>query len=407
MKIQDLIEEIFFALLANKARSFLTILGIVIGIGSVIVMIAIGQRSQSKITSSIESLGANLIVVSPGTQRGFGMMVSGGRGSAQSLTIDDAEAIKNELSLVKAIEPEVSSRYQVLAKGTNTNVSVVGTNNDYLLVRNMQIGEGSFISEQDLKNKSKIAILGTTVRDDLFGENAEAVGQTIRINGIEFKVAGITIAKGGNTMNSQDNMVFIPITTAQQYLSGSKYVSSIYVSAIDQKSMTILQEQITSLLLERHNISDPDSADFSTTNQADITETATSVADTFTILLASVASISLIVGGIGIMNMMLTTVTERTREIGLRKAVGAKKKNVNLQFLGEAMALTFLGGLIGIILGWLVSFGLDYFAITTTRVSFWSIILAFGVSALIGISFGYYPASRASKLNPIEALRYE
>jgi putative ABC transport system permease protein len=208
-------------------------------------------------------------------------------------------------------------------------------------------------------------------------------------------------------MNSQDNMVFIPITTAQQYLSGSKYVSSIYVSAIDQKSMTILQEQITSLLLERHNISDPDSADFSTTNQADITETATSVADTFTILLASVASISLIVGGIGIMNMMLTTVTERTREIGLRKAVGAKKKNVNLQFLGEAMALTFLGGLIGIILGWLVSFGLDYFAITTTKVSFWSIILAFGVSALIGISFGYYPASRASKLNPIEALRYE
>jgi putative ABC transport system permease protein len=407
MKIQDLIEEIFFALLANKARSFLTILGIVIGIGSVIVMIAIGQGSQSKITSSIESLGANLIVVSPGTQRGFGMMVSGGRGSAQSLTIDDAEAIKNELSLVKAIEPEVSSRYQVLAKGTNTNVSVVGTNNDYLLVRNMQIGEGSFISEQDLKNKSKIAILGTTVRDDLFGENAEAVGQTIRINGIEFKVAGITIAKGGNTMNSQDDMVFIPITTAQQYLSGSKYVSSIYVSAIDQKSMTILQEQITSLLLERHNISDPDSADFSTTNQADITETATSVADTFTILLASVASISLIVGGIGIMNMMLTTVTERTREIGLRKAVGAKKKNVNLQFLGEAMALTFLGGLIGIILGWLVSFGLDYFAITTTKVSFWSIILAFGVSALIGISFGYYPASRASKLNPIEALRYE
>jgi putative ABC transport system permease protein len=194
MKIQDLIEEIFFALLANKARSFLTILGIVIGIGSVIVMIAIGQGSQSKITSSIESLGANLIVVSPGTQRGFGMMVSGGRGSAQSLTIDDAEAIKNELSLVKAIEPEVSSRYQVLAKGTNTNVSVVGTNNDYLLVRNMQIGEGSFISEQDLKNKSKIAILGTTVRDDLFGENAEAVGQTIRINGIEFKVTGITIA---------------------------------------------------------------------------------------------------------------------------------------------------------------------------------------------------------------------
>jgi putative ABC transport system permease protein len=407
MKIQDLIDEIFFALLANKARSFLTILGIVIGIGSVIVMIAIGQGSQSKIASSIESLGANLIVISPGAQRGFGMMVSGGRGLAQSLTIDDAEAIKNELALVRAIEPEVSSRYQVLAKGTNTNVSVIGTNNDYLSVRNMQIGEGSFISEQDLKNKSKIAILGPTVRDDLFGEEAEAVGQVIRINGIEFRVAGITVAKGGNTMNSQDNMVFIPLTTAQQYLSGSKYVSSIYVSAIDQKSMSLLQEEITSLLLSRHNISDASKADFTTTNQADITETATSVADTFTILLASVASISLIVGGIGIMNMMLTTVTERTREIGLRKAVGAKKKDVNFQFLGEAIALTFLGGLIGVILGLIVSFGLDYFGATTTKVSLWSIVLAFGVSAFIGTAFGYYPAARASKLNPIESLRYE
>ena len=407
MKIQDLIDEIFFALLANKARSFLTILGIVIGIGSVIVMIAIGQGSQSKIASSIESLGANLIVISPGAQRGFGMMVSGERGSAQSLTIDDAEAIKNELALVRAIEPEVSSRYQVLAKGTNTNVSVVGTTEEYLSVRNMQIGEGSFISEQDLKNKSKIAILGPTVRDDLFGEEAEAVGQIIRINGIEFRVAGITVAKGGNTMNSQDNMVFIPLTTAQQYLSGSKYVSSIYVSAIDQKSMSLLQEEITSLLLIRHNISDASKADFTTTNQADITETATSVADTFTILLASVASISLIVGGIGIMNMMLTTVTERTREIGLRKAVGAKKKDVNFQFLGEAIALTFLGGLIGVILGWAVSFGLDYFGATTTKVSLWSIVLAFGVSAFIGIAFGYYPAARASKLNPIESLRYE
>ncbi|HQH20384.1 MAG TPA: ABC transporter permease [Candidatus Pacearchaeota archaeon] len=407
MKIEDLIEEIGFALLANKVRSALTILGIVIGIGSVIVMVAIGQGSQSSIQSRIESLGSNLIVVTPGAQRGVGMWVSGGRGSAQTLTLDDAYAIKNEIPIAVAVEPEISSRKQVLAKGTNTNVQVVGTVPDYLSVRNLEIGEGAFLSEQDIKNKSKVAILGATVKDDLFGEDAEALGKKIRINGLEFTVIGVSLPKGGEAMNSQDNMVFLPITTYQQYLSGSKYVSSIYVSAASQKVMGDLQNQITTLLLERHNISDVSKADFSTTNQADIAETASSVANTFTILLASVASISLLVGGIGIMNMMLTTVTERTREIGLRKAIGARKKDINLQFLGEAVALTFLGGLIGIILGYLVAWGVNYFGFTTTKISLWSIFLAFGVAALIGITFGYYPAQRASKLNPIEALRYE
>jgi putative ABC transport system permease protein len=406
MKIQDLIEEIYFALSTNKVRSFLTMLGIVIGIGSVIAMIAIGQGSQSSIQSRIESLGSNLIAITPGAQRGIGMFVSGGRGSAQTLTIDDATAL-GSLSLAQAVEPEVSSRRQVIAKGTNTNVSVVGTVPEYLTVRNVQIAQGSFISEQDKKNKSKVAVLGPTTRDDLFGTDADAIGQTIRINGVEFKVVGVTAAKGGNTMNSQDNMIFIPITTDQQYLSGNKYVSSIYVSAINQESMSVLQEDITSLLLVRHKIADSANADFTTTNQADIAETATSVADTFTILLGSVASISLIVGGIGIMNMMLTTVTERTREIGLRKAIGAKKKNINAQFLGEAIALTFIGGVVGVILGCLASWTIGQFGGTVTKVAPWSIFLAFGVSALIGIIFGYYPAQRAAKLNPIESLRYE
>ncbi|MFA5087371.1 MAG: ABC transporter permease [Candidatus Paceibacterota bacterium] len=406
MKNQDLLEEIYFALFTNKIRSFLTILGIVIGIGSVIAMIAIGQGSQSSIQSRIESLGSNLIAVTPGAQRGIGMSVSGGRGTAQTLTIDDAAAI-NGLALAQAVEPEVSSRRQVIAKGTNTNVSVVGTTAEYLTVRNVQVEQGSFISELDKTNKTKIAVLGPTARDDLFGENSDAVGQTIRINGIEFKVIGVTAAKGGNTMSSQDNMVFIPITTDQQYLSGNKYVSSIYVSAINQDSMDALQTDITDLLLARHNITDSTKADFTTTNQADIASTASSVADTFTILLASVASISLVVGGIGIMNMMLTTVTERTREIGLRKAIGAKKKNINSQFLGEAIALTFIGGIVGIILGCLASVAISQFGGTVTKIAPWSIFLAFGVSALIGIIFGYYPAQRAAKLNPIEALRYE
>jgi putative ABC transport system permease protein len=406
MKVQDLIEEIYFALSTNKVRSFLTMLGIVIGIGSVIAMIAIGQGSQSSIQSSIESLGSNLIAVTPGAQRGIGMSVSGGRGTAQTLTIDDATAMSG-LALAKAVEPEVSSRKQVIAKGTNTNVSVVGTVADYLTVRNVQIAQGSFISDQDKKNKSKVAVLGPTVRDDLFGTDADVIGQTVRISGIEFKVIGITATKGGNTMSSQDNMVFIPISTDQQYLSGNKYVSSIYVSATNQDTMDTLQADITNLLLTRHNITDSTKADFTTTNQADIASTASSVTDTFTILLASVASISLIVGGIGIMNMMLTTVTERTREIGLRKAIGAKKKNINSQFLGEAIALTFIGGIVGIILGCLASWAISQFGGTVTKIAPWSIFLAFGVSALIGIIFGYYPAQRAAKLNPIEALRYE
>ena len=411
MKFEDLFEEIYFAIFANKVRSGLTMLGIVIGIGSVIAMIAIGQGSQSSIQSRIESLGSNLIAVTPGTQRGVGMMVSGGRGTAQTLTLADSEAIA-QLSLAQAVEPEVSSRYQIVAKGegTNTNASVVGTTESYLTVRNLQVAEGSFISEQDITNKSKVVVIGPTVMGDLFGDDADTsnvLGKTLRINGIEFKIVGITATKGGTTTSSQDNMVFIPVSTDQQYLSGSKYVSSIYVSAVSQSAMTELQTDITDLLMTRHKISATGTADFSTTNQADMLETASSVASTFTMLLGSIASISLIVGGIGIMNMMLTTVTERTKEIGLRKAIGAKKRDISMQFLGEAIALTFIGGIVGIILGCLVSFGITQFGGTTTKIQLWSILLAFGVSAFIGIGFGYYPAQRAAGLNPIECLRYE
>ncbi|MCX6743903.1 MAG: FtsX-like permease family protein, partial [Candidatus Parcubacteria bacterium] len=246
-----------------------------------------------------------------------------------------------------------------------------------------------------------------TVRDDLFGAGTEPIGQTIRIKSTDFKIIGITAAKGGSGFNNQDDMIYVPISTAQQFLSGSDYVSTISVKAVDQKSMTDLQQQITDLLLQRHNISDPTVADFSIMNQADIIASASSITNTLTLLLAAIAGISLIVGGIGIMNMMLTTVTERTREIGLRKAIGATKGDINRQFLAEAVMLTFIGGVIGIIVGCLVSIGVTKFANIATSISSLSIILAFGVSAAIGIIFGYYPASRASKLNPIQALRYE
>ena len=407
MLISDLFQETSSALLSNKARSGLTILGVVIGIGSVIAMIAIGQGAQGTIQSNIQSLGSNLIEVMPGMQKGFGYQVSQGRGSAQTLTSEDADAISNQVSLINGVAPELSGRYQVTAKGTNTNTSVLGVTSSYPAIRNVQIDQGSFISDQNVASMSKVAVLGPTVRDDLFGTDVNPVGETIRIRQIEFKVIGLTLSKGGSSFGSQDDMIFIPLTTAQRFLAGSQRVSTISVQAVDAKSMTDVQNQITNLLLARHNISDPTKADFSTLNQSDIVATASSVANTFTILLGSVAAISLLVGGIGIMNMMLTTVTERTREIGLRKAIGAKRGDISLQFLTEAVMLTFTGGIIGIIFGWLISLGVSKFGNIATQVSTPSILLAFGVSAAIGIIFGYYPARRASRLNPIEALRYE
>jgi putative ABC transport system permease protein len=407
MKISDLFDETYSALVSNKARSSLTILGIVIGIGSVIAMISIGQGSQSTIESSIQSLGSNLIMVTPGMQRGVGMQISQGRGSAQTLTIDDAEAIKEQLSLAKNVASEVSGRYQITAKGTNTNTSVYGVTSVYAEVKNVEVESGSFITEQNEKSLSKVAVLGPTTAEDLFGEGVDPVGKTIRIKSINFKVIGMTVAKGGSGFDNQDDKIYIPLKTAQQYLSGSSYVSTINVQAYDQETMTELQQEITDLLLARHNITDSASADFSTMNQADIVSAASSVTSTFTMLLGSVAAISLVVGGIGIMNMMLTTVTERTREIGLRKAVGAKRKDINFQFLAESIMLTFIGGVLGVLLGWLVSLGVTKFGGIATSISTTSVLLAFGVSALIGIVFGYYPARRASKFNPIEALRYE
>lgn len=407
MTIIDIIQETYAALSANKIRSGLTILGIIIGISSVIAMTSIGQGAQNAIESSIQSIGSNLILISPGAQRGPGVQVSSGRGSAKTLTQSDADVIAKNITEAQAVAPELSGRYQVTSRGKNTNTSIVGTTSAYPDVRNIQIDTGSFITDQHVRSLSKVAVIGPTTRDDLFGEGVDPIGQVVRIKGVEFKIIGVTKAKGGSGFGSQDDMIFIPLSSAQRFLAGDTYVTTISVQAKNAESMATIQEDITTLLLEQHHISDPTQADFSTFNQADIVATASSVTSTFTVLLAAVAGISLLVGGIGIMNMMLTTVTERTREIGLRKAIGAKKRDISKQFLVEAIMLTCTGGIIGIVLGWSLSFIITYLGVLQTSVTLFSVLLAFGVSTTIGIVFGYYPARRAAGLNPIDALRYE
>ena len=413
MKTSDLFEETYSSLTVNKARSGLTILGIVIGIASVIALVAVGQGAQGSIQSSIQSIGSNLIIVTPGASKSLGYGASAGRGSAQTLTPEDANAI-SQLDGIAAISPEVSGRYQIIYRGANTNTSVLGTDSSYIDVRNIQIDQGDFITDADVSGLNRVAVIGPTVLQDLFGSTDvtatpdQAIGTTIRIKGTEFKIVGVTKSKGGSGFNNQDDMVYVPLPSAQRYLLGSAaYLTEIDVEAQDASAMTDVQTNITNLLLQRHNISDPTQADFNVLNQADIVAAASSVTGTFTILLGAIAGISLLVGGIGIMNMMLTTVTERTREIGLRKAIGAKKRDISLQFLTESVALTFTGGVVGVILGWLGALAVTQFSGIATQVSLSSVLLAFGVSAAIGIVFGYYPARRAASLNPIEALRYE
>lgn len=407
MKLKDIIHETYAALSANKVRSGLTMLGIVIGISSVIAMVSIGTGASNTISSSIEALGSNLIQITPGAQRTQGFAASAGRGGAKTLTNEDAAAISAQISGVQAVDPEVSSRYQITAKGTNTNTSVTGVTEVYPQIRNVEVAEGSFISSIHNNSAAKVAVLGPTTRDDLFGEGSNAVGQVIRINGLQFKIIGVTVAKGGSGFQNQDDIIYIPVKSAQRYLSGDQYLTTIAVQATTPTVMSQVQADITTLLLNRHKIKEATLADFSVLNQSDILSSASSITSTLTYLLAAIGGISLLVGGIGIMNMMLTTVTERTKEIGLRKAIGARKKDISTQFLAEAIALTLVGGIIGIVLGWLISFVVNLSGLVATSVSLASVLLAFGVSAATGIIFGYYPARRAANLSPIDALRYE
>jgi putative ABC transport system permease protein len=392
---------------ANKMRSGLTMLGIMIGVGAVITMISIGSGASSSVTSRIQSLGSNLLMVRPGSA---GMGQEGARqaaGTATTLTHDDSQAIKKEIPTVKEVSPEFSSSAQVVYTDHNINTSISGVTPEYEQVHNFHAAFGEFIRSEDQNTESKVAVLGQNVVTDLFPSGEDPIGKTIKIKNIPFRVIGVMEKKGEAGFQNVDDSVFVPLSTAQKRLFGTDNLRTISVQVKSSDAMDLADDQINALLLVRHKINNPDEADFNIMSQADILNTMGQVTNTLSLLLGGIAGISLLVGGIGIMNIMLVSVTERTREIGLRKAVGAKRKDILGQFLIESLVLSLLGGGMGLLLGFAGSFILSRIGGWPFVIALNSILLAFIFSAAVGIFFGIYPARRASLLSPIEALRYE
>lgn len=391
---------------SNKLRSILTMLGIIIGVGAVIIMVAIGQGAKSSVAGQIQGLGSNLLIVSPGQSNTGG--VKGGMGSLTNMTLDDVNAIKSGADAVENVAPSSSKQAQVVLGGQNTSTQVIGTTPSYTDVRNQQADIGRFFTDQDVQNNAQVAVVGTTVVQDLLGNaNANIVGQTININQVPFEVIGVLQSKGSSGASNNDDQILVPISSAQTRLIGSKSIRTIYVEAKSSDLMDTANAEITQILRQQHGLSYNAANDFTVTSQSDILSTAEGVSQSLTLLLGGVAAISLLVGGIGIMNIMLVSVTERTREIGIRKAIGAKRKVIMLQFLIEAIILSMLGGVIGILFGAGGSALLNKFAGMTAQISTSPVIIAFAFSVAIGVIFGVFPAQKAAKLHPIDALRFE
>jgi putative ABC transport system permease protein len=393
------------ALRRNKMRSTLTALGIIIGVASVVAMVAVGNGAQARITSQVAALGQNLLSVFAGSRKSGG--VNSGLGSASALTLPDAEAIRREISDVVAISPEDATTAQAIANGRNWSTTVAGESPDYLKIRDWKLASGSMFTEREVRSAAKVAVIGSKTASELFGP-LNPVGQSVRIQNIPFVIIGLLESKGaGMGGQNQDDRILIPYTTAMKRVTGDKYLRSVNVQIGSADRMEIAQQQITSLLRQRHRLAAGRDDDFNIFNQKEIADTVNSISKIITLLLGSVAGISLFVGGIGIMNIMLVSVTERTREIGIRIAVGAQPGDIRLQFLIEAVTLSLLGGLIGVLCGVGASHLLGVVADFKAIVSTGSILLAFGVSSVIGIFFGFYPAHKAAALDPIVALRYE
>ena len=413
MSFTQAIFEALESLNGNKMRSGLTVLGIVIGVAAVIAMLAVGNGAQASITGSISSIGTNLLFVFSGSPNQEGPPGSGGRSgqNERPLTLGDANALLDQFAApsVEMVAPAIQGNGLLNFSSEKTTTSISGVTPEYYQVRNLELTEGEFINQEHILGRMSVVVLGPETAITLFGHADGVVGEVIRIEGQPFRIIGVLVARGGGAFGSEDNAAYIPFTTAQARLikrSTRDQVDVIFVQATTAEAVPTAVEEISSIIRQRHR-TPVGLDDFTVFTQQDFLSIFSQITGVLTIFLGGIAGISLLVGGIGIMNMMLTTVTERTREIGLRKAIGAKRRDINIQFLAEAIALTLVGGVIGITLGWLISSAVNLTGLVTTSVSFSSVAIAFGVSALTGIVFGYYPAKRAAELNPIDALRYE
>jgi len=404
MNLTESIRVALDGLAANKVRSGLTMLGVIIGVSAVIAMIAIGQGARQRTMNFIQSMGTNVLMVISG--QGRTGMIRAGMGSAQTLTYDDALAIKESCPAVVRVSAELRMQAQVKYRNMNTNTTIMGTTEDYPSIRNFQLAKGRFFTEKDVKSMRRVGVIGPTAAYNLFRQNSP-INKIVRINGVNVKIIGMTVAKGTGGFGDPDDQIIIPLTTAQKQVFGIDYIRSISVQAKSMERMTEASTQIDELLRKRHKVGPASEPDFMIRSQAEVMETAEQMSRTFTMLLAGIATVSLLVGGIGIMNIMLVSVTERTREIGIRKAVGAKSKDILMQFLVESMVLSLVGGFAGIVLGTVGAKVLASISGWEAVVSIPAIVLAFSFAATVGIFFGIYPARKASSLRPIDALRYE
>lgn len=406
MNIGNLLKVALNALKRNKMRSFLTMLGIIIGVASVITMLAIGQGSKKSIQDQIASMGSNMLFVMPGTMRMGG--VQQGNTSSQRLTVNDVNVIKTECEAVIAVSPEVRTSGQAVYGNSNWPTTIYGGNEEYLDIKSWKVVSGRNLTDSEARGSAKVCLVGRTVADELFGEGIDPTGETIRFKNIPFKIIGVLDKKGQNSFGQdQDDVIIAPYTTVQKRILAQTHIQSIQMSARSAEESALAQTQVEEALRISHKLRENEDNDFQVRSQEELSTTMTSVTDILTILLGAIAGISLLVGGIGIMNIMYVSVTERTREIGLRMSIGGRSVDILLQFLIESVLLSVFGGLIGILLGFGASAVVEALTSWPISVMWGSVFLAFAVCTVIGVFFGWYPARRASGLDPIDALRYE